>query len=60
MPNRTQYKHVVFGPELRSRHEVAYFPAIRDTILAGDWTLANKTVDKVASILRGAAEKLVK
>lgn len=56
--NRTQFRHVVFGPQLWSGYDEAFFPAIRDVIDAGDWLLANQTVDKVAGIIRKAAQNL--
>ncbi len=34
------------------------FPSIRDTVMSGDWTLANQTVDKVAAIIKTAAANL--
>ncbi|KAK3306694.1 uncharacterized protein B0T15DRAFT_150082 [Chaetomium strumarium] len=64
IPNRTQFKHVIFGPQLWSDDDTddtnAYFPSIRDTVMSGNWTLAQQTVDEVASILRQAAANLVK
>ncbi|KAK0637024.1 hypothetical protein B0T17DRAFT_97007 [Bombardia bombarda] len=59
VPNRTQFKHVIFGPQLWSGYDEAFFPAIRDTVLTGDWALANRTVEKVASIIKRAATNLV-
>lgn len=58
IPNRTQFKHVIFGPPKWSEDDGGHFPAIRDTILAGDWTLANQTVEKVARIIKDAAAML--
>ncbi|KEY67341.1 hypothetical protein S7711_09471 [Stachybotrys chartarum IBT 7711] len=55
IPNRTQFKHVVFGPQLWSSSEVSYFPAIRDTIEAKDWESAKRIMEKTAVILRKAA-----
>ncbi|KAK1768195.1 Zn-dependent exopeptidase [Phialemonium atrogriseum] len=59
IPNRTQFKHVVFGPQLWSPRDVSLFPAVRDAVLAGDWDLADKTVEKVARIIAAAARALV-
>jgi hypothetical protein len=59
IPNRTQFKHVVFGPQLWSGYDEAYFPGIRDAVSSGNWTLAQLTVDKVASIIKQAATNLV-
>ncbi|KAK3688190.1 hypothetical protein B0T22DRAFT_147760 [Podospora appendiculata] len=59
VPNRTQFKHVVFGPQLWSGYDEAYFPHIRDTVMSGDWVLANKTVERVAAIIKKAAVNLL-
>ncbi|KAM4067015.1 transferrin receptor-like domain-containing protein [Hirsutella rhossiliensis] len=58
IPNRTQFKHVVYGPQLWSGYDEAVFPAIRDTVEAGDWALARRTTAKTAAILRQAATVL--
>lgn len=55
IPNRTQFKHVVFGPQLWSTYDEAIFPAIRDTVEAGDWELARLITTKIAALLRKAA-----
>jgi N-acetylated-alpha-linked acidic dipeptidase len=60
IPGRTQFKHVVFGPQAWSRDPEAYFPAIRDAIISGNETLAQLTVDKVAEILTQASANLAK
>ncbi|CAN8101929.1 unnamed protein product [Discula destructiva] len=59
IPNRTQFRHVVFGPQLWSGHDDVFFPAIRDVVNAGNWTLANLTVEKTARIVRDAAKPLL-
>jgi len=59
IPNRTQFKHVVFGPQLWSGYDEAFFPAIRDAIEAGDWDLAKKQLEKTADIIKRASRKLV-
>ncbi|KAH6880132.1 hypothetical protein B0T10DRAFT_148906 [Thelonectria olida] len=58
VPNRTQFKHVVFGPQLWSGYDEAFFPAIRDTVDAGNWNAARKLVAKTAAIIRSAAHIL--
>ncbi|EGO59262.1 hypothetical protein NEUTE1DRAFT_128695 [Neurospora tetrasperma FGSC 2508] len=58
IPNRTQFKHVLFGPQLWSGYDEAYFPSIRDTVDSGDWGLANRTIAKVAGIIKRAAANL--
>jgi len=55
---REQFKHVVFGPQKWSGYEVGFFPKIRDAIDVGNWTEAQRQVHNVATILRGAADKL--
>ncbi|KAI1342596.1 peptidase-like protein [Xylariaceae sp. FL0016] len=59
IPNRTQFKHVVFGPQLWSGYDEAYFPAIRDAIEVEDWSLAQTIIDKTAKIITDAAKTLV-
>ncbi|KJZ73288.1 hypothetical protein HIM_07292 [Hirsutella minnesotensis 3608] len=58
IPNRTQFKHVVYGPQLWSSYDEALFPAIRDTVEAGDWDQARRVTAKTAAILRQAATVL--
>ncbi|KAJ2968249.1 hypothetical protein NUW58_g10261 [Xylaria curta] len=60
IPNRTQFKHVVFGPQLWNEYEEAYFPAIMDVVETEDWPLAQKAIDRVARIIDQAASALVK
>ncbi|KAK0715580.1 hypothetical protein B0H67DRAFT_489144 [Lasiosphaeris hirsuta] len=59
VPNRTQFKHVIFGPQLWSGYDEAFFPSIRDTVMSGDWALANRTITKVADIIKKAAANLI-
>ncbi|KAJ8112831.1 hypothetical protein ONZ43_g5299 [Nemania bipapillata] len=59
IPNRTQFKHVVFGPPLWDELDEAQFPAIRDAIEAEDWALAQTMIDKIAKIIDQAATTLV-
>jgi len=56
--NRTQFKHVIFAPQLWSGYDDATFPGIRDVIDADDWDLAQREVEKVAAIIAAATEKL--
>ena len=58
IPNRTQFKHVVFGPQLWSGYDEAFFPAIRDSIESKDWDLVRRIMDKTAALLRQAASTL--
>lgn len=59
IPNRTQFKHVIFGPQLWSGYDEAFFPAIRDAVEVGDWGLAKRWVEKTARIIKRASGKIV-
>lgn len=59
IPNRTQFKHVIFGPQLWSGYDAAVFPAIRDSIDSGNWTLTQEWIDRVAKIIHRASNSLV-
>ncbi|THC95746.1 hypothetical protein EYZ11_004785 [Aspergillus tanneri] len=58
VPNRTQFKHVIFGPQLWSGYDATFFPAIRDSIDAGNWTQTQEWVDRVSDIIRYATDQL--
>ncbi|KAI1817978.1 Zn-dependent exopeptidase [Poronia punctata] len=59
IPNRTQFKHVVFGPQIWGESDEAHFPAIRDVIEVKDWSLAQTIIDKTAKIMKEAADALI-
>ncbi|KAH8650117.1 putative N-acetylated-alpha-linked acidic dipeptidase [Xylariales sp. PMI_506] len=59
IPNRTQFVHVVHGPQLWSGGKGATFPAIRTAVLAQDWDLAQRITDKTAKLINDAGEALV-
>lgn len=59
IPNRTQFVHVVYGPQLWSGYDEAFFPAIRDAVDAGDWNLAQSIVNKTVKLISRAAKGLV-
>jgi uncharacterized protein YjlB len=59
IPNRTQFRHVVYGPELWSSYDASIFPAIRDSINTGDWTLAQHWINRVANIIHTASNNLL-
>ncbi|KAK4974848.1 hypothetical protein LTR66_010993, partial [Elasticomyces elasticus] len=59
VPGREQFKHTIFGPQAWSGYDEAYFPAIRDALDAKNWTGAQIHLDKAASILTLASERLV-
>ena len=48
----------MFGPQLWSGYDEAYFPAVRDTVEAGEWEEARRIVAKTAAIMRKAATVL--
>ncbi|KAL7963748.1 Zn-dependent exopeptidase [Trichoderma compactum] len=58
IPNRTQFKHVVFGPQLWSGYDEAFFPAVRDLVDAEAWDDANKYIAKTAALMKQAAAVL--
>lgn len=59
IPNRTQFKHVLFGPQLWSGYDEAYFPAIRDVIdNTRNWTQTQERVDRTAGIIVDASDSL--
>lgn len=60
VPNRTQFKHVIFAPQAWSGYDEAYFPAIRDAIDSGNWTDTQFWIDKAASVLKQASLNLLR
>lgn len=59
VPGRTQFKHVIFGPQAWSGYDEAYFPGVRDALDVGDWTAAQTQLDIAAKVLRHAVDKLL-
>ncbi|RDW86362.1 M28 family metallopeptidase [Aspergillus mulundensis] len=59
IPNRTQFKHVVFGPQLWSGYDAAIFPAIQDSLETRNWTLTQEWVDRIAGLIIDAGDKLL-
>jgi len=59
VPGRTQFKHVIIGPQTWSGYDTAYFPAIQDAIDMGNWTAAQEQLGIVARVLHHAADKLL-
>ncbi|KAL1871568.1 hypothetical protein VTK73DRAFT_2032 [Phialemonium thermophilum] len=59
IPNRTQFKHVIFGPQLWSPHEVSLFPAVRHILEEDDSELAKTMVERIAKIMKTAASNLL-
>jgi len=50
---------VLIGPQLERLSNDEYFPSIRDAVNSGDADLAGKTIEKVAGIIKKAADRLV-
>ncbi|KAJ0159389.1 putative glutamate carboxypeptidase [Colletotrichum tanaceti] len=58
MPNRPQFKHVIFGPQAWSGGKPVTFAGIRDAVEASDWELASRLVEKTARIILNATATL--
>lgn len=58
VPNRTQFKHVLFAPQTWSGYDEAFFPAIRDAIDTSDWIATQKWINRVAEIVTEASVNL--
>jgi hypothetical protein len=58
LANRTQFKHIVFAPQVWSGYDDATFPGVRDMIDVGNWDEAQGQVEIIASIIKDAATKL--
>jgi hypothetical protein len=56
--NRTQFKHVVFAPQMWSGYDDATFPGVRDAIDVDDWEGAQAWVEIIAQLIEGAAAQL--
>ena len=56
--NRTQFKHVIFAPQVWSGYDDATFPGVRDAIDVGNWESAQAQIGMIAGIIKAAAEKL--
>jgi hypothetical protein len=59
LAGREQYKHVIFAPQAWSGYDGAFFPGIRDAIDEGNWSEAQKQVDKVVHLLLRACRRLL-
>ena len=59
VPGRTQFKHVIFGPQAWSGYDEAFFPAIRDALDERRWADAQKQLEIVAGVIKFAATKLL-
>ncbi|KAI2475393.1 N-acetylated-alpha-linked acidic dipeptidase 2, partial [Pyrenophora tritici-repentis] len=58
LPDRQQFKHVIFAPDINNGLESSVFPFARDAIEKKDWDAAAKGIKKTADILTWAAERL--
>jgi len=59
VPGREQFKHVIFGPQLWSGYDEAWFPFISDALEAKDWAQAQKMVEKTARIIMRAHDEVM-
>ncbi|KAI9771657.1 MAG: hypothetical protein M1840_001872 [Geoglossum simile] len=59
LPGREQFKHVIFAPQAWSAYDACYFPAIRDALDEGNWSLAQSQLEKAVAILNKATDKLL-
>ncbi|KAF2731349.1 Zn-dependent exopeptidase [Polyplosphaeria fusca] len=75
IPNRTQFKHAIFGPDAQgSAYDALIFPFVRDALQTRvrakmdkgeevkkeDWEFVGTQIRKTADLLNGASERLVK
>ncbi|QKX56894.1 uncharacterized protein TRUGW13939_04001 [Talaromyces rugulosus] len=58
VPNRTQFKHVLFAPQAWSGYDEGFFPAIRDAIDSGNWTATQSWINRVSDIIKEASLNL--
>ena len=58
LTNRTQFKHVIFAPQVWSGYDDSTFPGVRDAIDVGDWVGAQNWVDICADLVQSAAAQL--
>ncbi|KAH8694921.1 putative glutamate carboxypeptidase Tre2 [Talaromyces proteolyticus] len=58
VPNRTQFKHVLFAPQTWSGYDEGNFPAIRDAIDTGNWNATQSWINRVAEIITVASLNL--
>lgn len=58
LPNREQFKHVIFAPNANNGFETLVFPFAREAIEKKDWDLTAKMVKKTADILNRAGDRL--
>ena len=60
LPNRDQFKHVVYAPDVSgSSSDAAIFPFVRDAIEKGDWKLAAQQINKTAKVISFAGTRLL-
>lgn len=58
MRDRSQFKHVVFGPSRWGDSSTSQFPAIRALVEDGRWNEVQELVGRTARLLNSAAEAL--
>lgn len=58
LPNRNQFKHVIFAPDAENGLEASVFPFAREAIARKDWDAAAKAIKMTAETLNRAGERL--
>ncbi|XP_014556141.1 hypothetical protein COCVIDRAFT_100564 [Bipolaris victoriae FI3] len=58
LPNRDQFKHVLFAPDLENGLEASVFPYAREAIASKDWKRAAEAIQMTADVLNRAGERL--
>ena len=56
---RTQFKHVLFGPQTWSGYDPGYFPHVRDALDAGNFSAAQEHVNAAAEAIDRASRILL-
>jgi N-acetylated-alpha-linked acidic dipeptidase len=58
LPDRNQFKHVIFAPDADNGLEASVYPFVRQAIENKDWDAAAKAIRKTADVLNRAADAL--
>ncbi|KAL5118064.1 hypothetical protein ACEQ8H_004051 [Pleosporales sp. CAS-2024a] len=59
LPDRKQFKHVIFAPTKDNALETSVFPFIRDAIEKRDWDAAAMAIKKTSDVLNRAGDALL-
>ncbi|KAH6616445.1 hypothetical protein C7974DRAFT_365760 [Boeremia exigua] len=58
LPNREQFKHMLFAPSIHNAHAASVFPFARDALEAKDWPRAKEQIKRTAESLDRASDLL--